>query len=63
MPSTEQTKQTIGHGETEAQNPPATALRKPAVKAAGTRMGIFRDWREGATLEKAQRRQALRDGR
>jgi hypothetical protein len=63
MPITEQTKQTIGHDETEAQNPPATALRKPAVKAAGTRMGIFQDWREGSTTEKAQRRAPLRDGR
>lgn len=63
MPTTEQMKQTIGHDESEAQNEPATALRKPAVKAAGTRMGIFQDWREGSTLEKARRRQALRDGR
>jgi hypothetical protein len=64
MPVTEQLKQTIGHEGTDAQKPAATATRKPAAKAAGTRMGIFQDWREGSTTGKARRQcQTLRDGR
>ena len=64
MPTMEQVKQTIGHDGTEGQTPAATALRKPTSKAAGTRMGIFQDWREGSTTGKARRHcPTLRDGR
>ena len=60
MPITEQTKQTIEDDEKDSHIP---TVRKPASKAAGTRMGIFQDWREGSTTEKARRCNALRDGR
>jgi hypothetical protein len=64
MPITEQVKQTIGHDGTESRKPAATTLRKPTAKAAGTRMGIFQDWREGSTTGQARRQcQTLRDGR
>lgn len=59
----EQVKQTVGHDGTETPKP-ATAMRKPTPKAAGTRMGIFQDWREGSSTGKARRHsQTLRDGR
>lgn len=62
MPVTEQVKQTIGHDASE--KPTVTAARKLMRKTAGTRMGIFQDWREGSTTGKARRHcQTLRDGR
>jgi hypothetical protein len=64
MPTTEQMKKTTGQYATEGQSPQAAALRTPAPKPAGTRMGILQDWREGSTTGKERRRsQALRDGR
>lgn len=61
MPITEHVKQTIGHDASE--KPAATAVRKPTSKAAGTRMGIFQDWREGLATGKARRHCQVRDGR
>lgn len=64
MPITEQMKQTSGHEGTNSQTSLTMALQKPAAKAAGTRVGILQDWREGLTSGKApRRRNTLRDGR
>ena len=63
MPITEQVKQTIGNTGTDAQKSAAIAMRKPTPKAAGTRMGIFQDWREGSTGKARRHCHTLRDGR
>lgn len=62
MPITENMKQTIAGKLTAEQSP--LALRKSAPKAAGTRIGVLHDWRQGSTCEKTERHgQILRDGR
>lgn len=63
MPITENMKHTIAGKLAAEQNP--LALRKSAPKAAGTRIGVLQDWRQGSTSEKTERRhgQVLRDGR
>ncbi len=62
MAATKQVVETIGHDVKDT--PTATVVRKPTSKAAGTRMGIFQDWREGSTTGKGRRHcHTLRDGR
>jgi hypothetical protein len=39
-----------------------SALRKPARKAPGTRVGSLEDWREGS-IKSGRRGNTLRDGR
>lgn len=60
-----QMKQTLERKSTGEPSPLATALRKSAPKASGTRVGTLQDWRQGSTSDKSQRRcsQILRDGR
>jgi len=63
MPITEQMKQTIERKSKKEQKP-ATALRNPAPKALGTRVGTLQDWREGSSFGTRSRRGlTLRDGR
>lgn len=64
MPLTNQTKQTIGHDSTNAGSPLATTLRKPMLKAFGTRVGILQDWRAASNGKGPGRHgKTLRDGR
>ena len=48
------------------RNSSATACRKPAAKAIGTRVGVLSDWRQESGKSgkmPSERRSAFRDGR
>ena len=63
MPITEHVKQTIEQKSSEGQTPLGNVVRKRTPKAAGTRMGIWQDWRGSTTGKGRHRRGQMRDGR
>jgi|KBSSwiStaDraftv2_1062776.scaffolds.fasta_scaffold25182_5 hypothetical protein len=65
MLRTHHMKQTIGNDLNETRDSFATASRKRAQKAPGTRLGILQNWRGGFALGKSSGRfgNTLRDGR
>ena len=62
MPTTEHVKHTKGQELSEGQSPLESEVRKPTPKAAGTRMGIWQDWRGSTTGKGRRRRRQMRDG-